>query len=45
MLRTAEDQEKIVRIVDVTRMAMFALAGLYLGMFVLMFLRRKKSEV
>lgn len=45
VLRTVDDQEKIVRIVDVTRIAMFALAGLcFTGMFVLMFLKRKKPE-
>jgi hypothetical protein len=45
VLRTSDDQEKVVRIPDVTRTAMFALAGLcFTGMFVLMFLRRKKSE-
>ena len=44
VLRTSDDQEKVVRIPDVTRTAMFALAGLcFTGMFVLMFLRRKKS--
>ena len=44
VLRTSDDQEKIVPIADVTRTAMFALAGLcFTSMFVLMFLRRKKS--
>jgi len=36
VLRTSDDQEKIVRIADVTRTAVFALAGLcFTGMFVL----------
>ena len=45
VLRTLDGQEKIVPISDVTRTAMFTLAGLCVtGLFVLLILRRKKSE-
>jgi LPXTG-motif cell wall-anchored protein len=45
VVRTLNGQEKIIPISDRTRTVMFTLAGLCLtGMFVLVFLRRKKSE-
>ena len=45
VVRTSDGQEKIIPILDITRIILFTLAGFCLtSMFVLMFLRREKSN-
>ena len=45
VVRTTNGQEKIIPILDMTRIIIYTLAWLcFTGMFILMFLRRKKSE-
>ena len=45
VMRTSNGQERIIPILDVTRMAVFTLAGIcFTSIFAFMFLKRKKAN-